>query len=156
MSFWDAIEIGRTTAIGSHRFAAEEIKAFAAKFDPQPFHLDEAAAEASIFGGLCASGWHTAAVFMRFNVKHIEAEVERWVALGNGRAIIGPSPGFRNLRWLRPVHAGDTVSYETTITDKRLSASRPGWGLIETANVGRNQSGDVVFSFDGAAFVGLT
>ncbi len=146
---FDALEVGARTELGSFTFAAPDIIAFAAAFDPQRFHLDEAAAKASLFGGLCASGWHTAAIWMKLMVAH-RRRVE--AGMGAGAPRLGPSPGFRNLKWLKPVFAGDTVAYSSTVIDKRASASRPGWGLVFHRNEGVNQKGEPVFSFDGCVF----
>lgn len=154
MSYWETITVGETIELGSHSFDADAIKQFAAKYDPQGFHLDEAAAKASMFGGLCASGWHTAAVCMRLNVDARAAHTRAWVAAGNPAPKLGPSPGVTNLRWLKPVYAGDTVTFRQTVTAKRKSASRPGWGVLEFTTLGVNQNGEPVFSFDGAAFSG--
>lgn len=146
---FDELAIGARTELGSYRFTAADIIAFASAFDPQRFHLDEAAAKASLFGGLCASGWHTAAIWMKLMVAHrrrIEA------AMGAAAPKLGPSPGFRNLRWLKPVFAGDTITYSSTVIDKRASTSRPGWGLVFHRNEGVNQSGELVYSFDGCVF----
>ena len=154
MSFWDRFEIGKPVELGSHRFTAEDIKRFAGKYDPQPFHLDEEAASASVLGGLCASGWHTAAVCMRLNVDTRAAQVKAYVAEGNATPQVGPSPGIRNIKWPKPVYAGDTVTFTQTVTGKRHSQSRPGWGVLEFTTLGVNQDGEPVFSFDGAAFAG--
>lgn len=134
---------GTVETFQPYRFTAEEIVAFARQFDPQPFHVDEAAARQSHFGGLCASGWHTAAVWMR----------QMLLARGRGAggARTGPSPGFRDLRWLRPIYAGDVITFDSTLTGTRPSASRAGRGLAFHHNTGRNQRGEAVFSFDGAA-----
>src|SRR5262249_60521671 len=86
------------------------IKAFAARFDPQPFHLDETAAARSHFGRLCASGWHTACVWMRLMIDYRRREDEARRARGEAVAPLGPSPGFRDLEWLQPVFVGDTLS----------------------------------------------
>ncbi len=153
-SYWHTIAIGRERELGSHVFTAEAIRTFAAKYDPQPFHLDEVAAEASLFGGLCASGWHTAAVFMRLNVDALTAHVTAFVAAGGRMPLVGPSPGFRNLRWPRPVYAGERITFFQTVTAKRASASRPGWGVVETANRGINEAGQPVFGFNGVGFIG--
>jgi acyl dehydratase len=146
---FDAIEAGARTALGAFTFTAQDIMAFAQPFDPQRFHLDPAAAKASLFGGLCASGWHTAAIWMRLMVAH-RRRVQ--ALMGEAAPRLGPSPGFRNLKWLKPVFAGDTVSYSSTVTDKRASASRPQWGLVFHRNEGRNQKGELVFAFDGCVF----
>jgi acyl dehydratase len=152
--FWDRIVEGEEQALGSHTFEAEAIKRFAARFDPQPFHLDEAAAERSLLGSLCASGWHTAAVFMRLNVDYLGRRVAEFVAQGNPMPVIGPSPGFRDMRWPRPVRVGDTVTYSQRVTGKRVSDSRPGWGVVSFDVSGSNQRGEDVFGFKGSAFVG--
>ncbi len=153
MRFFEDIPVGARAETGAHTFSAEEIKRFATAFDPQAFHTDEAAAAKSHFGALCASGWHTLAVWMRLNVHSMGEEVRKLSAAGAPVAKIGPSPGFEDLKWLKPVYAGDTISFETTVLDKRPSRSRPGWGLITMRNVGHNQSGDEVIRFTAAVFV---
>ncbi|WP_102958850.1 MaoC family dehydratase [Mangrovicella endophytica] len=152
MSFFDAIVVGETAGLGTHLFEAAEIKRFAALYDPQAFHLDEEAAKVSLLGGLCASGWHTAAIYMRLNVDHRDRIAAAWIAGGNAAPNFGPSPGIRNIRWPKPVMADDSVTYHRTVTGKRLSASRPGWGIVETHVEAVNQRGEPVFSCDGAAF----
>jgi acyl dehydratase len=153
MQFFEDIAVGERHAIGSHTFTAEEIKRFAGAFDPQPFHTDEAAAEKSHFGRLCASGWHTLAVWMRLNVRDLQRLDREREAAGIPVARVGPSPGFDELKWLKPVYAGDTVSFESEITAKKASRSKPEWGLISFRNIGRNQSGEAVISFIGHVFV---
>lgn len=150
--FEDA-EIGATEMLGEHRFTAEDIKDFASRFDPQPFHLDEDAAARSSFGRLAASGWQTASLWMRHLVRHREAVVSDAKATGQEPPRFGPSPGFKDLRWIRPVFAGDTVRFATTLVDKRVSASRPGWGLVFNHNTGWNGDGEKVFEFSGSGFV---
>ncbi|MBC8130609.1 MAG: MaoC family dehydratase [Rhizobiaceae bacterium] len=154
MSFWDGISIGDVFEIGSHVFTGEEIKRFAAKFDPQPFHIDEEAAKNSLLGGICASGWHTAAVSMRLNVDFQRQMMEAFVAAGNTLPKSGPSPGIKNLRWPKPVYAGDTVAFTQTVMAKRVSASRPGWGVMEFSTLGLNQHSETVFAFEAAVFLG--
>jgi acyl dehydratase len=151
-AFFEDLVIGETEALGSHHFTAEEIKAFAAAYDPQPFHLDEAAAEASPFGGLCASGWHTVGIWMRLMVQTRMRKAAARQAEGLPVAKMGPSPGFKDMRWILPVYAGDTISFESTLVDKRASASRPGWGLVTHLNTGANQAGVRVFEFTSTAF----
>jgi acyl dehydratase len=153
MKFFDDISVGERHDLGHHTFLAEDIKAFAARFDPQPFHLDEAAASRSHFGALCASGWHTAAVWMRLMVEHQRREDAARREQGEPVAELGPSPGFRELKWLKPVYVGDTISYAMEIIDARPSNSRPGWGLITLRNTGFNQRGESVISFVSVAFV---
>ena len=152
MIFWDALTVGEQHTLGAYTFHAEDILRFARAYDPQPFHVDEDAAKASLLGGLCASGWHTAAVFMKLNVAYSRKTAEAFVAAGNPAPRTGPSPGFRELRWPRPVFAGDTVTYTHTITGKRPSASRPGWGLVEGRTEGTNQNGEPVISFTSSWF----
>lgn len=146
---FDQIAIGERTELGQFSFTPDDIIAFARAFDPQRFHLDEAAAKASLFGGLCASGWHTGAVWMRLMVAH-RRRVQG--LMGEAMPKLGSSPGFKNLKWLKPVFAGDTIAYVSTTTDKRASSSRPGWGLVFHHNTGINQRGETVFSFDGCVF----
>ncbi|HEX2136731.1 MAG TPA: MaoC family dehydratase [Microvirga sp.] len=149
-AYHDEMAVGDVTELGSYRFEADDIVTFARAYDPQPFHVDPEAAKRSLFGGLCASGWHTAAIWMKLLIAHRQ----RTEAQPSRRAPqLGPSPGFRNLRWLRPVYAGDTISYRSVITGLRASASRPGWGLAFHRNSGTNQHGDEVFSFEGMVFV---
>ena len=143
---------GEVTELGDYTFTAEDIVGYAKKFDPQPFHVDPVAAEKSLFGGLCASGWHTAAVWMKLMNAHRVRSGAEAARTGAGAPNLGPSPGFRNLVWAKPVYAGDTIRYRSTIAGTRTSASRPGWGLAFHRNNGVNQNGDEVFSFDGAVF----
>jgi acyl dehydratase len=143
MIYYEDVEIGRMNELGSFTFTAEEIKRFAARYDPQPFHIDEAAAESSIYGGLIASGWHVAAIWMKLTVAHRTRSTQ---------ARLGPSPGFRNMGWLKPVRPGDTLSYFSQAVDKKASASRPQWGLVMMNNGARNQAGELAFRFDGVVF----
>jgi acyl dehydratase len=151
MRYFEDMRVGERTDLGSHTFTADEIMAFARRYDPQRFHVDEEAAAASHFGGLCASGWHTTAVFMRHFVEAERREAERLRARGEAPARDGPSPGIRDLRWLKPVYAGDTIRFAREVRDLR-ETSRPGWGLMVALNTGTNQSGDLVLSFVGAKF----
>ena len=153
MKFFDDMRIGEKYEVGRHTFTAENIKAFAVRFDPQLFHVDEEAAKKSHFGALCASGWHTASVWMRLMIEHHLREDEKSLARGEPVAIFGPSPGFRELKWLKPVYVGDTVIYATEIVELRASKSRPGWGLIAVRNSGNNQRGEPVISFVSTSFV---
>lgn len=149
--FFEDLVIGETHELGSLVFTPEEIVAFARSFDPQPFHMDEEAARRSSFGGLCASGWHTAAGWMAAMVSHRRRQE---AALAPGAAPrLGPSPGFKDLRWLKPVYAGDRITYRSTVADKRASLSRPEWGLFFHHNTGVNQRGETVLSFNGCVFI---
>jgi acyl dehydratase len=153
MRFFEDIEIGTRREIGSFTFTAEDIKRFAAQFDPQRFHLDEEEGRNSLFGGLAASGWHVAAVCMKLLVADGQRLSAELAARGDKFAVWGPSPGFRELRWLKPVLAGDTISYSNQVETKRTSEKRPEWGILQARNTGINQRGEVAFSFLATAFV---
>lgn len=153
MYFLEDLKVGFRREFGSHTFTAETIKEFAAKFDPQPFHLDEEAAKASLFGGLAASGWHIGAVGMKLLVADGQRQSREMVARGERVAIWGPSPGFREMRWHRPVLAGDTISYSNVVESVRPTASRPQWGIVQARNTSTNQRGEVVMTFLATAFV---
>lgn len=139
---------GRKVAIGSLTFAAEDIIRFARDFDPQPFHLDEEEARHSLFGGLCASGWHTSAGWMKCFVQFWKDAARRLAAEGLQAPRLGPSPGFRDLKWLNPVYAGDTVTYAVTLLEARALASRPGWRINTLLCEGENQHGEAVIRFE--------
>jgi acyl dehydratase len=153
MKFFEDIAVGERAELGHYTFSAEVIKTFATRFDPQAFHMNEAAAARSPFGALCASGWHTAAIWMRLMVEHEKREDAARRDRGEAVARLGPSPGFRELKWLKPVYVGDTISYAMEIVDARPSNSRPEWGLITLRNTGVNQKGEPVISFISVAFV---
>lgn len=145
--------IGETITLGSHTFEADEIKAFAAKYDPQRFHMDEDEAKHSVFGGLCASGWHTAATWMKYNLKRREDAGELpWNGPGEAPQF-GPSPGFQNLKWLKPVYAGETVTFTRRALAHRALASRPGWRLLTIACEAFDSTGDKVLEFESAVLV---
>ncbi len=114
--FYDRVEPGMVVDIGNHTFEREEIIAFAEQFDPQRFHLDEEAAKDSLFGALCASGWHVVSIWMRLNVAHRKFELARLTGVSENAIVFGPSPGIRNLRWRHPVFPGDTIRFTNTIT----------------------------------------
>jgi acyl dehydratase len=153
MRFFEDIEIGRRRELGSFTFTAELIKKFAAQFDPQPFHLDEEAGRKSLFGGLAASGWHVGSVCMKLLVADGQRQAAEAAARGETIATWGPSPGFRELRWIKPVLAGDTISYASQVESLRMSESRPEWGILQGRNTGTNQHGELVFSLLASAFV---
>ena len=144
---------GHRRELGSYVFTAEAIVDFARQFDPQRFHIDAEAAKDTVFGGLCASGWHTASTWMKLNLASNVLETEK--ALAEGRALpeFGPSPGFRNLRWFKPVYAGDELFYSRTIRGTRPLNSRPGWSILELTAEAHNRNGELVLSFDSAALI---
>lgn len=152
MPYFEDIKIGHRREMGSFTFTPELIKKFAAQFDPQPFHLDEEAGRKSVFGGLAASGWHVASVYMRLTVESFRREAVERAARGEKPIVAGPSPGFRELKWIRPVLAGDTLTYASEVTATRPLESRPQWGLVNFYNTGVNQRGELSFSFLGSAF----
>jgi len=148
VSDYDGIVVGETADFGTYQFTAERIKAWAVKWDPQRFHVNEDEAAKSIYGRLIASGWHTCAVLMRLQVDYFAARARA----GNGFRF-GPSPGFEDLKWLKPVYAGDWITYSGRVVEKRLSQSRPGTAIVTTAFTGINQSGDTVVSMIAHVFV---
>lgn len=153
MSTDAAFEPGTRKQLGSHVFTADAIVDFASQFDPQRFHLDAEAARNSVFGGLCASGWHTASVWMKLNIAASITEAELARAEGRTLPEFGPSPGFRNLRWFKPVFAGDEIFYSLTIRGSRPLASRPGWSILELISEAHDADGTLVMSFDSAALI---
>lgn len=148
MKMSDLYAVGERIDIGSHTFTPEGIVHFASRFDPQIFHMDAEAAKHSLFGGLCASGWHSCSMWMRSFVDYWKSEMARLTAEGKTPPVLGPSPGFTKLQWLRPVFAGDTISYGVTILGSRALASRPGWTLYTLACDGVNQDGLPALHFE--------
>lgn len=153
MNFFEDTQIGTRHDLGSFTFTADRIKAFASQFDPQAFHLSEQTGAASLFGGLAASGWHTASVYMKLLVAYMTQQAKDARARGETVAQSGPSPGFKNLKWPRPVLAGDTVSYAYEVTSMRPLASRPGWGIVFGKTTATNQRGEVVLTFENSVFL---
>lgn len=131
--YFEDLAVGQTFRAGGFTIDADDIKRFAAEFDPQPFHLDDATARTSFFGGLAASGWHTAAATMRLMV-------EGGLPIAGG--IIGA--GGEELRWLRPVRPGDILSIETEILELRRSGSNPGFGILKVRVTTLNQRSEPV------------
>jgi acyl dehydratase len=123
---------GQRFTSGSHLIDEEQIKAFAKEFDPQPFHLDNEAAKGSLFGGLAASGWHTAAITMRL-------QVESGLPFAGG--IIGAGG---ELSWPRPTRAGDILQVESEVLEVKPSQSRPDRGMVTVRSETRNQRGEIV------------
>jgi acyl dehydratase len=130
MKYLDDYVVGEHARFGSYTVTTEEIKAFASRYDPQPFHLDEAAGRAGAMGVFCASGWHTAAMTMRMMVEWMEAQAPS-ASLG--------SPGVDELRWLRPVVPGDVLHVVATVLEVSPSRSRPDMGSVRVAYEVRNQ-----------------
>jgi acyl dehydratase len=153
MNFFEDFEVGQRRDIGSFTFTAEGIRKFAAQFDPQRFHLDEEEGRKSLFGGLAASGWHVASVCMKLLVADGQRRTGEAAARGEKIAVWGPSPGFRDLRWIKPVLAGDTIHFSSTIESLRPSEKRPEWGLLQGRHTGTNQRGELAFSMLATVFV---
>ncbi len=135
MLYWEDLQAGVVRELGSYTISAEEIVDFARKFDPQPFHLDEEAGKRTPFGGLVASGWHTAAITMRLLVQGFVGDSS---SMG--------SPGVDELRWLRPVRPGDTLSLRSEILEVRPSQSKPDRGTAKGRYELRNQHGELVLT----------
>ena len=137
---WEDLTVGEVRDLGSVTPTREEIIAFASQFDPQPFHLDDEAARASVFGALCASGWHTCGMAMRLMVTNFLCHTS---SLG--------SPGLENLRWLKPVYPGDTLRLQHTLVDKQPMRNHPTVGKVRTIWEMFNQHGDPVLHMEGWA-----
>ncbi|NDC61472.1 MAG: MaoC family dehydratase [Betaproteobacteria bacterium] len=135
--YWEDFEVGQVRNLGTISPTREAIIAFASEFDPQPFHLDEEAAKASVFGGLCASGWHTCAMAMRLMVTHFLQET----------ASMG-SPGLDHIRWRKPVFPGDTLRLQTTVLETKPMGSRPDMGMTRNLWEMFNQHGDEVLRME--------
>jgi acyl dehydratase len=131
--FLDNFAAGQRYTTGKLRVDSVAIQAFAAEFDPQPFHLDEDAARGSLFGGLAASGWHTAAMTMRLLVDS---------AMKPAGGIIGA--WAEELKWPRPVRPGDELQVEAEVLEVRASRSRPGQGFVKCRTTTLNQQGEPV------------
>jgi acyl dehydratase len=133
--YFEDFEAGSVAQSPAKLVTREEIIAYASEFDPQPMHLDEEAARASMLGGLAASGWHTCAIAMRMMCD--------WFVLDS--ASMG-APGVDEVRWTRPVRPGDRLTLRRTVLDTRASKSRPDMGFVKLQFEMLNQSGDVVMT----------
>ena len=138
MRYWEDFKVGEVEQIGGKRVDQDEIIDFARQYDPQPFHVDEAAAKQSMYGGLIASGWHTCAMVMRMMC---DAYMLQSASVG--------SPGIDNLKWLKPVRPGDTIRARRTTLETRASKSRPDIGIVNNLWEVFNQDGEVVMSMQG-------
>jgi acyl dehydratase len=136
--YWEDLEVDSVRDMGTVTVSAEEIKEFAEQFDPQPFHIDEAAGRRSIFGNLCASGWHTCALAMKLTVENFLNESS---SMG--------SPGLESLRWLKPVYPGDTLRLLHTIVESRPLRKRTDTGLVRSTWEMFNQNGEKVLHMEG-------
>ncbi|GAB3670212.1 MaoC family dehydratase [Salinisphaera aquimarina] len=142
MIHYEDLPLDQCVVLGPVTLSAEEVVDFARRYDPQRFHLSDEGARDTYFGKLAASGWHTASLTMKMMMTGREAPL---ASLG--------SPGFDNLRWLRPVYPGDTLSARVTVTEKRLSKSRPEMGLVHFLVETLNQDEVVVMRLDTVSMV---
>jgi len=140
--YFEDFKPGEVAELGSHTITKDEIIAFARQFDPQTFHLDEEAARQTIFGGLIASGWHTGSLVMRL---FCDGVIKDTASLG--------SPGVDEMRWIKPVRPGDTLSLRMTVTECVPSRSRPDRGIVRSLLELRNQHGEVAVSIKGMNLV---
>jgi len=136
--FWEDFPEGSVREFGNKTVTRESIIAFAREFDPQPFHVDEEAAKRSLFGGLCASGWHTCSLAMRMMCDEYLLE----------SASMG-SPGLENLKWIKPVYPGDTLRVRLQVVEARPMASKPQVGLVRSRWEVINQRAEVVLTMEG-------
>jgi acyl dehydratase len=148
LRYFEDMEIGARADLGTYTFTEDAIVEFARRYDPQPFHIDRAAAAKSVFGGIIASGWHTLAVFMKLAVASRDTGPPE-----QRRATAGISPGFEDLQWLKPVRPGMTLRYSTEIIGKVELKSRPEWGLVKTRVEARDADGSLMMRFTGKGFV---
>jgi acyl dehydratase len=137
MIYFEDLEVGAETEFGSYEVTRDEVIEFAQKYDPQPFHLSDEAAAKTHFGRIAASGWHTCAMTM--------AVIARYV-VGDEQAGLG-SPGVDELRWLKPVYPGDTLTVRGKIVEKTPSRSKPEIGSFRTQTTVTNQDGIPVMRF---------
>jgi acyl dehydratase len=151
--FLEEIETGKRFDLGTHEFTEERIRSFSAQFAPVGFHVDEAAAQAGLFGERVAAGWHICCGWMACFVATNKQERARLVSAGKSLPEIGPSPGLSNLRWPSPVQAGDSIRYGVAFTGKRALKSKTGWGMVSIDADGRKSNGTVVMTFSGNVMV---
>lgn len=143
LRYFEDFQPGQELPLATHRISRAEIVAFAAEFDPQPFHLDESAAADTLLGGLAASGWHTCALFMRMLY-------DGWLS---DCASMG-SPGVDTLKWLRPVRPGDVLSGRSIVLEVRPSRSRPDRGFVRFRHEVTNAAGEMVLLLENPVMLG--
>ena len=143
MLYFEDFAVGEVFELGSTTVSEAEIVAFAQEYDPQPFHVDRAAAERSMFGGIIASGWHTCALTMRLMV---DGMLARGASLG--------SPGIEQLRWTKPVRPGDTLSARVVVLEVQASQSKPDRGTVRIRTEVTNQAGEQVMWMESLGMFG--
>ncbi|GAB7546941.1 MaoC family dehydratase [Cupriavidus sp. CuC1] len=141
--YFEDFAVGSKRDLGSHLVTEEEILAFARQYDPQPFHVDKEAAQKSIYKNLISSGWMTCSIMMRLLVDNMTSKA----------ASMG-SPGVDEIRWLKPVYAGDTLSVSLVVLDARASSSKPDRGVVHTQWEATNQRGELVCTVKGMGMYG--
>ena len=135
---------GLVIPFGTYRLSTEEVKAFAREWDPQPMHLDEEAGKKSVLGGLAASGWHGSAILIRLAV---EAYANKSAAMA--------SSGMDEVKWLKPVYAGETLTGRATVLSRRISAKRPEMGILKMKFELLNTAGELKTEITGVQFMGV-
>lgn len=148
MTWFEDIAIGAHKELGNYTFTQEEIIAFAMKYDPQPIHTDPEAGKRSAYGSIIASGLHTASTWMKLVIASRAKPEQSGEMLRSG-----VSPGFRDLKWSKPVKPGTTLRFSTTVIEKIELKSKPQWGLVRSRNEAIDETGDVAMSFIGQGFV---
>ena len=143
MLYFEDFEVGSRRELGSYLVTEEEILTFARQYDPQPFHIDKEAAARSIYGGVISSGWMTCSIMMRLLV----------LSTTSKSASMG-SPGVDEIRWLKPVYAGDTLTVVLNVLDTRPSQSKPDRGVVHTQWEATNQRGELVCTVKGMGMYG--
>ena len=142
MLHYEDFHEGQVFDLGSYHVGADEIIAFAREFDPQAFHIDEAAAKSSVLGGLAASGWHNCAILMRMIC---DGYLNNTAGMG--------SSGLDETRWIKPVFAGETLTGTMTVLSKRVSSKRPGMGILKCCWELRNDRGEMKVEMTGVNFM---
>lgn len=136
--YFEDFEVGHTIEVGLRTISEDDIIDFARQYDPQPFHVDKDAAAASIYGGLISSGWQTVLLMMR-------AMVDGYLRDSSSQG----SPGMDEVRWLKPVRPGDTLTFSSTVLAVKPSTSKPDRGVVQSQWTARNQHGEVVATLKG-------
>ena len=137
MKFFEDFTVGETSEFGNYAVTREEVLDFAAKYDPQPFHLDDEAAAKTFFGKISASGWHTCAMTMRMLVDQMQAT----------KSAAEGSPGVEDIRWRRPVYPGDTLHVRSRVDGKTDIPSKPHLGIVHNCHEVLNQDDVIVMTF---------
>jgi len=141
--YFEDFVVGSVREVGSYTVTEEEIVTFARQYDPQPFHIDKEAAKQSIYGGLISSGWMTCAIMMRL-----------LVTSATGKTSSMGSPGLDEVRWIKPVYAGDTIHMVLRVLESRPSGSKPDRGVVMTQWEATNQRGELVCTVKGMGMYG--